>query len=99
MTTIEVRARARSDVAEAVAWYESVAPEQVGNFTWAVEECLQRIEKLPALPRVFYKDVRMVMLKTFPFQVWYRYAEKQDLVTVLRITHARRDRASVLSDI
>lgn len=86
------RTAAETQIVQAQAWYES---QRVGlgvEFARSVEATVARVTRQPLAAPVVYDDVHRVVLKRFPYSVFY-LIEPQRLV-VLSCLHTRRDPAT-----
>ena len=73
---------------EAARFYESRANGLGERFLKQVDEVMRRLQEHPYQWPVVDADIRRVMLKRFPFGVYYRIAN--DTLRVLTIKHHRR---------
>ena len=80
--SVSFRHSARAEFIEAAAWYESERQNLGVEFTAEIERCVAA---------TVYKDVRRVVAKRFPFNVYFR-AETNRIV-VLAVFHGSRDPA------
>jgi plasmid stabilization system protein ParE len=86
---IRITPEARADIAEAKAWYERQHRGLGEELVLCVEEALDRIARLPEGYREVVPGVRRVIVKRFPYGVFYR-VEPQRIV-VMPLYHAKRD--------
>jgi toxin ParE1/3/4 len=83
------RPEAGSDLIETRDWYER---QQLGlgeAFADSVDETVDRIEAMPRMYAVVFRDVRRVKLRRFPYVVYYRVAS--ELIEVIAVLHGSRD--------
>jgi len=59
------------------------------DFLLCVEELLDGIRRMPELHPEVFQDLRLVLVRRFPYAVIYRMDEDQ--ITVLAVYHTRRD--------
>jgi len=90
------REQANRDVADAVGYYSSEAPETVAlGFIDALEQAYTHISRHPATgsPRFAHElnlpDLRAWQLTRYPYIVFY--VERPDHVDVWRVLHGRQD--------
>lgn len=78
----------------AAAWYASQAPAQAGRLIdqWALT--IKRIRDFPRAFAPLRREARRVAVPNFPYQVWYRVHDDDEVVEVLAVVHGRRDRAA-----
>jgi len=80
---------AEADLAEAKAWYERQQGGLGEDFLQCVEEALDRIRMLPEAYREVAPGVRRVIVRRFPYGVYYRVDQSQ--IAVLAFYHCKRD--------
>lgn len=73
----------------AVAWYEQQRPGLGGEFAAACHSALALIQDQPHAFRRVHGEVRRVILRRFPYAIFYRSRETELLV--LAVMHERRD--------
>ena len=91
--TVVVSAEAEADLANAVAWYEEEAPEQVGRLLEEFDSTMRRIARFPNVFPTVRRDARRVQVRVFPYQLWFRLRPRDSVVEVLALVHVRQDRA------
>ena len=77
------------DIREAYDWYENRRFGLGEEFLCCVDACLQRVCRAPELHAKVQQDYRRVLLRRFPYAVFYEYAD--DTVTVYSVFHTSRD--------
>jgi plasmid stabilization system protein ParE len=80
---------AEADLAEAKAWYDGQREGLGEQLLLCVEEALDRIRRMPEAAAEVYPGVRRVVIRRFPYGVYYRI--DPDQVAVLAVYHSRRD--------
>ena len=73
----------------AVAWYEQQRPGLGIEFAAACRSALALIRDRPRVFRLVHGEVRRVVLRRFPYAIFYRSREAELLV--LAVMHERRD--------
>jgi plasmid stabilization system protein ParE len=86
---VRVRAEAQRDLEQAARWYESQRRALSEAFLDEFLNSAQRIGESPLAYSDVRRVARRVMLRRFPFGIYYRVAG--EAVTVLAIMHASRD--------
>lgn len=86
--TLSFRPEAEADIAAAYEWYEQRSPGLGAEFLRSVEAAIAAIERDPELYPVQYKRARRVLLRRFPFGLFYVLAP--DLIEVIACIHTRR---------
>ncbi len=84
-----VRPEAEDDLADARRWYENRRASLGDEFIEPVDVAFDRIQRMPRVPAEKYRNVRRVLLKRFPYAVFYHLDDDQ--ITVLAVYHASRD--------
>lgn len=91
--TVVFRAQALAEAAEAKQWYEAEAGLGAA-FEGALTHALRRLADFPMLgPVVNQRGARRILLRRFPYVVFYRIRGTQ--LVVLAVFHVARDPASV----
>lgn len=83
------QAKARKDVADAVAWYESKRVGPGDQFLLEVQRCVGSILLNPArFPRI-HRLFRQAQIHRFPYVVVYRPLGNE--VVIMRVFHTKQD--------
>ena len=83
------RRAAELDVAAIEDWYDSQRQGLGGEFREVVGDTIARIADSPLGYPERYRGARRVLLRRFPYVLWYRSFE--DFVVVLACVHGKRD--------
>jgi plasmid stabilization system protein ParE len=84
-----VRPEAAREVQEAFDWYEGRSEGLGLEFLRAGDACLAGVRRNPsAFPKV-HKDVRRVLMRKFPYALFYLVEEER--IVVVACFHAKRD--------
>jgi toxin ParE1/3/4 len=86
---VSFRPEAKADLLETRDWYERQEDGLAGAFADSVEETLDRIEAMPQMYAVVFRDVRRGKLRRFPYLIYYRVL--LDRIEVIAALHASRD--------
>ena len=84
-----LRRAAELDLAAIEDWYDSQREGLGGEFLQMVDEAITRIADSPLAYPERYRGARRVLLRRFPYVLWYRPFES--LVVVLACVHGSRD--------
>jgi len=84
-----LRPEAEADLAEAYVWYEQRRAGLGQDLLLSVEAALTAIYDHPFLYPVMHRNIRRVLIRRFPFGVYYLV--EGETVIVLSIFHASRD--------
>ena len=92
-----IHPNAQAEIVEAFNYYESQAPNLGNEFLQAVEESLRGIEQFPSRALLVFEDFRRVLLRRFPFALYYSVLETPDeqRLEVLSCFHTSRDPQSL----
>jgi plasmid stabilization system protein ParE len=73
-------------------WYEAEKRGLGDEFADTVEEALDRVAQFPMACQIAYRDVRRLVLRRFPYCVYYRVMRNRS--SVIAIVHAKRNPAN-----
>jgi plasmid stabilization system protein ParE len=80
---------AEADIADARVWYEEKREGLGEEFVLCVEAGLDHIRRAPAGSSEIMRGVRRVVIRRFPYAIFYRVDEDQ--IAVLAVYHSNRD--------
>lgn len=89
-----LRPEAEQDVAEAAAWYADKSAELGDAFLDEFARAMRELETNPERPPLYYRNFRRVLLRRFPFKIFFQIAG--DRVIVFRVLHAARDHQTLI---
>ena len=84
-----IEAAARTDIGEAVIWYNEQQADLGIAFLDAVNASLQRISIKPRLFSLRRREVRGARLKKFPYTIYFR--QRDELIQIVAVLHQSRD--------
>ena len=84
-----LRRAAELDVAAIEDWYDGQGQGLGGEFREAVDDAIARMAGSPLAYPERYRGARRVLLRRFPYVLWYRSFE--DFLVVLACVHGKRD--------
>ena len=90
MKRVRFTKAAEADVERAFVRYEGERPGLGQKFLERLDQAINQIAKIPLAARTVVEDVRRLMLRQFPFELWYRV---RDSVIVIARVHAKRSPA------
>jgi plasmid stabilization system protein ParE len=85
---LTVRSAAVSDIEDAYYWLEQAQSGLGGRFIEQLREVFERLESMPEIHGIVWRDVRAVRLKRFRYVVYYTVFT--DRVEVLAVLHGSR---------
>jgi plasmid stabilization system protein ParE len=88
--TLRLRLLAALDIDGAARWYEAQREGLGDAFDEAIRAQLTRIERWPRAYRTVYRDVRRVLVRRFPFAIYFVLVDATD-TEVLAVVHQHRD--------
>ena|SRR5438128_5866701 len=86
---IVFRPEAEADVLVARDWYEQQESGLGGAFSDSLNVALGRIELMPRMYAIVFRDTRRAKLKTFPYLIYYRVLA--DRIEIIAVLHGSRD--------
>ncbi len=73
--TLAFTARASADIEDAHAWYEAQRPGLGSDFERELEIVIHFLEGLPEAGPVVHRTLRRLLVKRFPYAVYYQITE------------------------
>lgn len=86
--TVRLRPAAIADLDDARQWYRRIDAWLAERFEEAVARTFDRIRERPGMFAEVHRDVRRVLLRSFPYAVYYRRIG--DEVVVVAVLHLKR---------
>ena len=84
---LEFRSEAAADILSAVDWYERQRTGLGSEFSQAFDGIIRVLGQLPEAGPVVHRDLRRVLLRRFPYAVYYQlHADRLEIVACLH-TH------------
>jgi plasmid stabilization system protein ParE len=87
---VKLTSETRRELQQAIEWYEQQVPGLGQQLLLAVDGVLSRISEDPSLHAIVHRDLRRVLLRRFPYGVFYRYQDDGTAV-VVAIVHLHRN--------
>ena len=87
---IVIRPFVIQDVSDAVKYYKQISPQLAKKFLERVKEARDFIAENPFADDIMYKNIRVRLIKKFPYQIHYLIDEHQKRIIVLAIVFAKR---------
>lgn len=87
---IIVSFRAQKEIENAIDYYSMYSTEAPLNFVTAIKSAYSTLETNPFF-RVYYKNVRAIKIKRFPYSLYFIIDEEKNTVRVLSCFHNKRD--------
>lgn len=84
-----IRPEAEADIRLAYQWYEAQRPGLGEDFALCLEAAFMSIQAHPMLYQTMHKEVRRILVRRFPYGVYYVVAADQ--ITIIAVLHYRRN--------
>lgn len=88
MARLRVRARARAEIAEAFEWYLARSKDAPADFLAEIDATLSHIAEAPERFPVVRGRLRRVLLRRFPYAVYYKVYPT--VISVVGVIHGHR---------
>ena len=85
---IIIKPRASNELSRAYYWYEDCSPGLGERFKRAFDVSLKWVKTHPTRYAVVYKNVRSLVMKAFPYKIFYRITGSE--VKILTVIHTAR---------
>lgn len=85
---LRIRRAAEADIQEAYEYYEECRPGLGQDFILCLEASLDKITKTPDHYPVIHRNIHRILLKRFPFGVFF--IVKENTIVVLAVMHGSR---------
>ena len=85
---LRVHSRAQEEINEAFDWYFKRSPQAAETFLKEIGTSLAQIASHPQLYSSYTKGTRRRVLSGFPYSVIFQ--EKNDIILVVAVAHAKR---------
>ncbi|MFM2429512.1 MAG: hypothetical protein RLZZ511_725 [Cyanobacteriota bacterium] len=83
----------KSEIDQAYEWYESQRPELGDEFLECIHQQVNLICQVPEAYRVIYRDVRRVLVKRFPYAIYYRIISSR--IIIIAVIHTRKNQNKI----
>jgi plasmid stabilization system protein ParE len=89
-----IRPRAESDLRDARSWYQNQRTGLGDQFLAQIAIALEFLIRDPNLHPEYYRGFRRVMMRRFPYKLFYRIEGER--IIVFRVLHSGRDHPKLL---
>jgi plasmid stabilization system protein ParE len=86
---VVIRPSAAADIESAFAWYEAQEPGLGSQFREQLRLCFALVARQPSLYQIVHKDVRRMLLKRFPYGVYFK--EFPEAIVIVACMHSSRN--------
>ena len=85
------RPSVRLDIITATDYYKKINPELAKQFLFRIREAKVYIERSPLGFQIKYNQVRMLLLKQFPYHIHYLIDDTKQQIIILAVIHAYKN--------
>lgn len=89
MNRLILRVEAEAELQDGYDWYEERAPGIGSRFLDQVQRLLDEIQAVPSRYPLVRRDVRMALVRRFPYAIFYRVVN--DSIVVYSVFHTSRN--------
>jgi len=82
---------AKLDIKKAKKYYRDISANLAKQFLLRIRESKSFISESPNANDVIYEDVRMHLIKQFPYHLHYFLDEYRDVIVVIAVEFAKRE--------
>lgn len=86
---IRFHPEAEREFHDAISWYEHQRKGLGAEFFLCIDESIERITSNPLIFPVVYNQIRRIVVRRFPFAVFYEVIEAE--IRAVGVFHSRRD--------
>lgn len=90
-----IRPSAEADLVAARDWYEQKSAGLAHAFLDEIAGAFQELVRQPELPRLYFLYFRRILLRRFPYKVFYQVIGQR--VVVFRVLHVRQAHGPLLT--
>ena len=80
---------AKSDVRESIAWYKNINPMLSKRFANSFNNSVKQIKENPFRYQIRYDQIRVVLLKTFPYLI--HFSIDNEIIVIKAVLHTSRN--------
>ena len=91
MYDVYFSSEAESDLREATEWYEEQRIGLGQDFVSYLDTSLHMLQKNPKLYQVLYKNIRSVLIKKYPYCIFYNIEEEKKEIHIFALLHTKRN--------
>jgi toxin ParE1/3/4 len=88
VATLRIRAAARAEIADAFEWYLARSKDAPAEFLTELDRALEQIAEAPEQFPVVRGRLRRVLLRRFPYAVYYKVYPR--VISVVGVIHGHR---------
>ena len=93
---IRIAESAKKDITEIKKWYSEQSPVAAKNFTFELISAIESLQKENIEHKKAYGNYRRLLLKKFPFVIYYNRLYQSEITEIIAILHNKRDRSFVM---
>ena len=84
---IEIASEAELDIKNAQNWYAGKSAELAERFIAVIKHTIDSLKSIQVEHKIALKDLRRVLVRTFPYVIYYKRNEKMGIINILAILH------------
>ena len=84
---LETTFAAKQDVKEAAVWYNNAQSGLGKKFTAQIRDCTEILTLNPLAFALRFENIRMAVVKQFPYIIHYIVDEEKKLITLIAVLH------------
>lgn len=89
--TLVLTPRAKKDIQAAAFYYRSIAPILSKQFLVRIREAREFITKYPLSLQIKHNNIRLFLLKQFPYHIHYVLDDVNMQIVILAVLHAYKN--------
>ncbi len=86
---VVISSRAELEITEAIEWYEKIEKSLGLSFLDNLDQAISAVIKNPEMYPVIFKNVRRILIKKFPYSIFYHLTKNE--IVVLAVFHEKRN--------
>ncbi len=80
-----------NDIQKAKIWYKSKREGLEIEFSWAIEDAIEQVIKMPVSYAIRYKTIRIAHPKVFAYNIHFYIDEIENVIVITAIVHNKRN--------
>lgn len=92
MYTVKISRKAENEIQKASEYYKFIDIELEAKLKLELSKKFKTLEGSPHIFQIRIREIRKVVLKTFPYSLYFKIIESQKVILIFRFRHERQDR-------
>jgi plasmid stabilization system protein ParE len=93
--SIKISASAKKDITDIKNWYKEQSVLAAKNFIFELTEAIDSLQKEIKEHKPVFKKYRRLLLKRFPYVIYYNRLPDDHITEIIAVLHTKRDRPFV----